>query len=169
MKHNMDLKENSSGCYSFLTGIAPYSSGVVAMPGYEIVHVQMRTLLPLTSGFDAIALYLKTLGRPLQALCALELRIPEPLSFDGFADFNGEYRQMVEKFDLLIKDENPIARTNIAPGTGLLEQPVVYAFSYTVKADKEQTLPTFVVAGAGDLRDQSNLNADAIVGKPHLQ
>ena len=31
------LKINESGGYRFLPGIAPYSSGVVAMPGFEIV------------------------------------------------------------------------------------------------------------------------------------
>lgn len=159
----MDLKENAAGCYNFLTGIAPYSSGVVAMPGYEIVHVQLRTLTTLSTGLEGISQYLRALGRPIQALCALELRIPKPLSFDGFADFNGQYRRRVEKLNLLIKDENPIARTNIAPATGLLEQPVIYAFSYTVKTDQVGALPTFVVAGAGDLRDQSMLTADAIV------
>ena len=144
-----------------MAGIAPYSSGVLAMEGYEVRHVQMHGIQKLEQGFAAIAEFIAAAGRPLQALCALELRIPEPLSFEGFTEFNRRYRNLIEQHDLLLGAENPIARTNIAPAAGEIAHPSVYAFSYTVQS--KVTAPTFVVAGAGDLRDQSELRPEGIV------
>ena len=50
----MRLVDNPKGNYRFLTGIAPYSSGVVAMPGYEIVYTVLQQPLPYRQGFDLI-------------------------------------------------------------------------------------------------------------------
>ena len=66
------LTENKSGNYSFLPGIAPYSAGVLAAPGFEIVHVRLGRYLPLQAGFDAIKAELEKAGRPLQALCGMD-------------------------------------------------------------------------------------------------
>ena len=82
------LVENKRGNYSFLKGIAPYSGGVVAEPGFEIVHVRLPRYTPLASGFDAVEAHLKKAGRPLQAMCGMELRSPKPFSFTGFHQFN---------------------------------------------------------------------------------
>ena len=35
------LVDQPKGNYRFVRGIAPYSSGAVAMPGYEVVHVTL--------------------------------------------------------------------------------------------------------------------------------
>ena len=75
------LVENKRGNYSFLKGIAPYSAGVVAEAGFEIVHVRLPRYLPLRAGFDAVEAHLKSAGRPLQAMCGMELRSPKPFSF----------------------------------------------------------------------------------------
>src|SRR3954467_10202563 len=48
------LTENKRGSYSFLPGIAPYSAGVLAEPGFEIVHVRFTRYVPLQAGFDAM-------------------------------------------------------------------------------------------------------------------
>src|SRR5687768_13449842 len=66
------LVENKRGNYSFLKGIAPYSAGVVAEAGFEVVHVRLRRYFPLQAGFDAIKAHLKRAGRPLQAMCGME-------------------------------------------------------------------------------------------------
>ena len=42
------------GHYEFLPGIAPFSSGVVAGPGYQVVHVTLRRSLPYRQGFERI-------------------------------------------------------------------------------------------------------------------
>ena len=47
------------GHYHFLQGIDPYSCGVIADPGYEIVHVTLSRALPWREGFDRIDAHLK--------------------------------------------------------------------------------------------------------------
>ena len=159
----MTLLENPGGNYRFLTGIAPYSAGVVAMAGYEIVRVTLQTPLPYRQGFDLIDRHLASLACPRQALCAVELRLPQPLTFTGFNAFNAEYRTLLTEWAILLGDLNPVARTNIAPALHPPSEPALYAFSYTVVSADPLALPTFVVAGAGDLRDQAQLSAAAVV------
>jgi hypothetical protein len=145
----MQLLDNPQGGYRFLTGVAPFSSGVIAMPGYEIVHVVVRRLLPYRQGFGQIARHLEAEGRPRQALCAVELRSPHPLSFEGFADFNRGYIELLATWDIPVNGHNPVARTNVAPEIGALPEAVLYGFSYTRRASEGRPA-TFVVAGSGD-------------------
>src|SRR5689334_18261653 len=111
----MELIDNPHGGYRFLTGIAPYSSGVLAAPGYEIVRVTLHAPPPYQPGFELIERFLAEQGRPRAALCAVELRTPSPWSFEGFAGFNAEYQGLLATWDLLLDGRNPIARTNVAP------------------------------------------------------
>jgi hypothetical protein len=159
----MQLIDNPQGNYRFLTGIAPYSAGVVAMTGYEVVRVTLHSPLPYEQGFSVIDRYLAGLGRPIQTLCAVELRLPQPLSFQGFRDFNVGYRAQLAARNILVGDYNPVARTNIAPTVCPPSEPALYAFSYTVPLADRLASPTFVVAGAGDLRDQAVLEPSAVV------
>lgn len=160
----MTLNDHPHGNYRFLTGIAPYSSGVVAMPGFEIIRVRLLHPFPLHGPiFERIAKHLSSVGRPMQALCAMELRIPDPLSFEGFKEFNSGYQEQLKAQGLLLGDVNPIARTNIVPAEFELKEPSVYAFSYTAVVKDGFTLPSFIVAGAGDLLDQTDLTPSAIV------
>ena len=96
----MHLLDNPIGNYRFLTGIAPYSAGVVAMPGFEIVRATLQRPIPYQAGFDLIAAHLDTLDRPRAALCAVELRLPAPLTFAGFANFNAGYQSILAGWDL---------------------------------------------------------------------
>lgn len=147
------LVENKPGNYSFLKGIAPYSAGVVAEPGFEVVHVRLSRYLPLRAGFDAVEAHLKTAGRPLQAMCGMELRSPKPFSFAGFNQFNAGYVDVLKKWDILLEGLNPVARTNIAPEVNPPAEPSLYGFSYTVPSKAARK--TFVVAGAGELPEGS--------------
>lgn len=156
----MELLDNFKGNYRFLTGIAPYSSGVAAMPGYEIIHAVLRSPLPLAGGFELIDRHLAGQNRPRQALCAIELRSPRPFSFEGFAEFNQSYQHILAGWELLVEERNPVARTNVAPVVQAPAQPSLYAFSYTAPAAGSP--PTFVIAGAGDLADQ-RLSPGAII------
>ncbi len=159
----MILNDNPQGNYRFLSGIAPYSCGVVAMSGYEIIRIRLLQPLPINGSiFEGITKHLSSVGRPIQALCAMELRIPEPLSFEGFKEFNIEYQRMLRNQMLLLGDVNPVARTNIVPAEFELKEPSVYAFSYTVPINDGYKLPSFIVAGAGDLIDQTDLTPSAI-------
>jgi hypothetical protein len=164
------LVENERGGYSFLKGIAPYSAGVVAKTGFEIVHVRLRHYVPLRAGFDAIEGHLRSAGRPLQAMCGMELRSPKPFSFTGFNQFNAGYIDILKKWDIYLDGMNPVARTNIAPEVSPPREPSLYGFSFTVPS--MTTRKTFVVAGAGELPEgslephdvvrQGELGADAI-------
>jgi hypothetical protein len=158
----MRLTQNPRGGYAFAAGIAPYSAGVVALPGHALVRGHFAEPLPLADGFARMAEQLAAAGRPRHALCAVELRIPAPLSFDGFAALNAGYRDILASWDLLLDGDNPIARTNVTPAVAAPSQPSVLAFTYSVPADNAPS-PTFVVAGAGDLSDQARLHPDAIV------
>ena len=147
------LVENKRGDYSFLKGIAPYSAGVVAEAGFEIVHVRLSHYLPLRAGFHAVEAHVREAGRPVQAICGMELRSPRPFSFPGFNEFNAGYVDVLKQWDLLVDGMNPIARTNVAPVVNPPAEPTLYAFSYTVPSNAKRK--TFVVAGAGELPEGS--------------
>ena len=155
------LIAHPTGNYQFLKGIGPYSSGAVAEPGFEIIHNKLIQPLPLHLAFEKITQHLGKQDREIQALCGMQLRIPEPLSFDGFYEFNQEYQQKLAGLGLFLDDINPLARTNIAVPELELQSPMLYSFSYTAPATHSNT--TFIVAGAGDLSDQTDLSPAAIV------
>lgn len=138
------------GHYSFVPGIAPYSCGVISQPGFEIVHVTLRTMTDWRTGFNAIEDLLKQENRPRTALCAVSLRSPVPFTFDGFAAFNSEYAAVLKEWGVFVDGANPIARTNIVPETRPPETPSLYGFAFTRPCSAIQP-PTFVVAGAGEL------------------
>ncbi len=147
----MPLMRHSKGHYLFLPGILPYSCGVISTPGFEIVHVTFQEWRPYRNGMEQIAQFLKAQQRPLAALCGVELRSPAPFSFDGFAAFNAEYATILKQWDdVFVEGLNPVARTNIVPAISPPVEPVVYGFSFT-RPDSQQSRPTFVVAGAGEL------------------
>jgi len=147
------LIENRKGNYSFLKGIGPYSAGVVASSAHAVEHGRLQRALPLRDGFEFIDSHLRSLGRPRSALCGIELRSPQPFSFQGFAEFNSVYVDILKKWDLLQDGANPVARTNVAPEVYPPTEPVIYGFSYTVPV--AHSLQTFVVAGAGELPEGS--------------
>jgi len=147
------LAENKRGNYCFLKGIAPYSAAVTAEAGFEIVHVRLSNYVPLRAGFDAVEAHLRKAGRPLQAICGMELRSPKPFSFTGFNEFNAGYVDLLKQRDLLVDGMNPIARTNVAHAVNPPAEPTLYGFSYTVRSSA--TRKTFVVAGAGELPEGS--------------
>jgi len=147
------LAENKRGNYHFLKGIAPYSAGVTAEAGFEIVHVRLSNYVPLRAGFHTVETHLRKAGRPLQAICGMELRSPKPFSFTGFHEFNAGYVDVLKQWDVLVDGINPIARTNVAPAINPPAEPALYGFSYTVRSSAKRK--TFVVAGAGELPEGS--------------
>jgi len=145
--------ENGAGGYSFLKGISPYSGGVAALPGFEIAHLRFERSIPLDRGFTAIASYLESQRRPREALCAIELRCPQPFTFQGFQDFNRHYVSILKSWGLLLDCVNPVARTNVAPHLLSPAEPSVYGFSITMPA--ENAPESFVIAGSGELPEGS--------------
>ena len=152
MSQPASLRDVSAGNFRFLPGIPPFSSGVVAMSGFQVVHATLRAPIPWRDGFGLIDRHLRAESRPRAALCAIELRIAAPFSFEGFDTFNAGYRAVLTDWKILLDGENPIARTNVAPVVGAPSEPSLYAFSYTVPG--ATTRPTFVVAGSGETRER---------------
>jgi hypothetical protein len=144
--------ECPNGRYRFLPGIAPFSAGVIAIPGWEVVHATLRRPLPWRQGFELIDAHLTAQQRPRAALCAIELRIPAPLTFDGFDDFNAGYQALLKDWNLLVEGQNPIARTNVAPVVGAPAEAALYGFAFTVPGGPGAR--TFVVAGSGETRSR---------------
>ena len=109
------LIHNPKGHYHFLQGIDPYSCGVIADPGYEIVNVTLKHPIPWREGFTGIDAYLKAQGQERTALCAIQLRSPAPFTMEGFIDFNRGYCEVLQEWGLYVDELNPLARTNVAP------------------------------------------------------
>ncbi len=146
------LIAKNEGHYHFLKGIDPYSCGVIADSGWEIVHVTLEQDLPWRQGFERVEAHLREVGRDRQALCGMELRSPAPFTMAGFIAFNRDYCQVLKAWDLYVGELNPVARTNVAPLFDPPGEPVLHAFSYTVPAATD--IPrTLVIAGAGELRE----------------
>lgn len=157
----MPLIAHPTGNYVFLPGILPYSCGVAASPGSEIVHVTFDSWVPCRQGFEQIARFLSERNRPKTALCAIELRSPAPFSFAGFAEFNAGYAETLREWGVFVNGMNPVARTNVAPELSPPTEPVFHAFSFTQPAE-DSVSPTFVVAGAGEL-PEGKLDRESIV------
>jgi len=138
----------AEGGFAFLKGVFPYSQGVVALPGYAIERVRFRKPVPVAAGFARIGKYLKSLGRPLTAFCACELRSPRPFTFEGFREFNEGYVEVLREWKLFRDGVNPVARSNVAPAIEPPEEPCFHAFSYTVRPGDGRA--GFVVAGSGE-------------------
>jgi hypothetical protein len=157
----MPLIEHPTGNYRFLPGIAPYSCGAAAAPGFEIVHATFQAPPPYRVGFERIAQHLAASGRPKAALCGIELRCPKPYTFAGFATFNAEYAAILQHWGVFVDGVNPVPRTNVAPVVGAPAEPLLYGFSYTRPAS-DNPLPTIIVAGGGEL-PEGVLAREAIV------
>ncbi len=145
------LQSNPQGGYQFLPGISPYSCGVVALPGFEIVHATLQKPLPWHAGLIAARRYLEASGLACRNLCAVELRCPQPYAMDGFIGFNKDYKQLLDEWNMMVDGINPVARTNVSPVLNPLTEPLLFAFSYTRASQISR--PTFVVAGGGELPD----------------
>lgn len=143
------LVPHPSGSYSYLPGIAPYSSGVVASPNFEIVHVTLQHSVEWRAGMLAARSWLEARGLECQALCGVELRCPEPHSLGSFSSFNVDYRALLEEWDMLVEGDNPVARTNVSPVVHAPAETQLHGFSF-VQAGANAGA-TFVVAGGGEL------------------
>lgn len=154
------LINHPTGHFKFIKGIAPFSFGAIASPGYEIVHVTFHPLPSLQRGFTLVEHHLQSLQRPLQALCGMELRIPRPLSPQAFNEFNQPYIEQLTSWHVLVAGLNPVARSNLALAFNPVAEPSVYGFSYTVPSTREGT--TFLVAGTPEVRARVGTERDIV-------
>ena len=147
------------GGYAFLEGVFPYSQGVVALPDFAIERVSFAHPVPMAEGFRKISRFLAVQNRPTTALCAAELRSPKPFSFEGFAAFNREYVDVLERWRLYRNGRNPVARSNVAPDTDPPAEPSFHAFCYTVPSIRTGS---FVVAGSGEWPEGGRFPEDIV-------
>jgi hypothetical protein len=131
--------------YRFLPGGPVFAGGAVAEPGYEVVHALLARWMPLEQGYALVEDHLKSLGRPMQALCGMQLRLPRQLSAEEFSGFNAPYVARLKAWDLLYQGHNPISRTNVAPALNAPKEPSLHAFSYAAVSDRNR--PTFTMSG----------------------
>src|SRR5215212_8777891 len=139
----MPLTDHPTGNYQSLpiaaapriVGPAPFSSGVRAMMGYELVRATFQGPLPYRAGFAAAARHLEAVGMPRTALCAVEIRVPRPLTMDEFVTFNAEYIALLGEWGVLVDSLVPIARSNVAPLGSPPSEISLYGFSYAAPSD----------------------------------
>jgi hypothetical protein len=143
------LIDQPEGGFRFLPGTQVFAGGAVAREGFEIVHAVLKPWLPLDQGYALIERHLGVLGRPMRALCGMELRLPRQLSMDEFRAFNQPYVQRLIEWGLLVEGRNPVSRTNVAPAVEPPEVPSLHGFSYTMRSGAPIT--TFVMSGITEI------------------
>lgn len=146
------LIDNVKGNYRFIRGGGPFSSGCAAQRGFEIVHAAIVPFVPLTQGFAMVERHLKEIHRPLEALCGMHLRIPQPLSPKGFDEFNRPYIERLQSWGLELDGANPVARTNVALEVNPVPETMLAGFYYTAQSDAADSPATFVLSGAAEMR-----------------
>jgi hypothetical protein len=145
------LLDNPKGNYKFLRGAGvPFSAGALADSGFEIVHTSFKPLVRLSDGFELIERHLHLVGRPVNAVCGIELRIPAAFTPAGFEEFNRGYLERITAWGVMIDRLNPIARTNVAPAAVPIAESSLYGFYYTVPA-RGTHRAGFVLAGAPEM------------------
>jgi hypothetical protein len=161
------LIENKTGNYKVLPSGVAYCSGVIPDAGYEVVRAELKHWLPLEQAYAFIESHLKTLGRPVQAFCGVELRVPEPLSFDKWSTFNVPYLEQLRKWELIYGDYSGICRSNIALDLYPPSVTSMCAFSYVVPSTS--AVPTFLLSGQADIGPGNKIIADGEVGPQAMQ
>ena len=120
------------GGFRFLPGSPVFAGGAVAEPGFAIVHALLSRWLPLEQGYELVERHLQTLGRPLQALCGMQLRLPRQLSIEEFTAFNAPYVARLERWGVVQDRANPVSRTNVSPAAEAPGEASLHAFTYTI-------------------------------------
>lgn len=143
------LVEQPEGGFRFLPGSPVFAGGAVALPGFEVVHAVLKPWVPLEDGYALVERHLARAGRPMRALCGMELRLPRQLSMEDFRAFNQPYVERLIRWGLLAEGRNPVSRTNVAPALEPPEVPSLHGFSYTVPTKSGAT--TFVMSGITEL------------------
>ncbi|MHB8511562.1 MAG: 2-amino-5-chloromuconate deaminase CnbZ [Actinomycetota bacterium] len=151
---------NSTGGYAYLPGPNFASDGVIALPDNSIHRAVLSTPPPLREGFSAIRSHLESIGRPVAALCGMEIRMPAALSLEEFLKFNDGYLAQLDSLSLLEDGASPLARTNVAPTSNPPTQSSILAFSYTVP--EPSPVSAFVISGVPELPEGATRVEDAI-------
>ena len=147
-----DVIDFPSGQFRFVRGVAPYSAAVTPFAGFEIERARFAHPVALDLGFARIEAHMKSVTRPLTALCGCELRSPAQRTEEGFREFNRGYLAVLERWGLVRDEVNPVARTNVCPELDKPATPSFFAFSYTVPS-RDGASTSFLSAGSWEMPD----------------
>lgn len=159
--------DNQAGGYRILPGGQVFCAGVVPHEGFEVVRVLLRPWIPLERAYAFIERHLKRAGRPVQAFCGIELRIPAPLSFSDWSTFNVPYLKQLREWGLMFDDRSGVCRSNIALALNPPDVTSVCAFSYTVPTSEK--LKTFFLSGKADIDSNGKIIAEGDTGRAAMQ
>ena len=148
------LTQFASGNYRALTSAGhPFSDGIVADPQYDLVRAVFSTPRPLYEGLEAARRHVEAAGRPATALAGFELRIPEALTPEAFAAFNGPYVKGMTELGLSTGEGLVATRTNVAPTVAGITEPSLLAFTYTVPGRNARGI-AWRLSGATETRSE---------------
>jgi hypothetical protein len=159
--------DNRAGNYRVLPSGIAYCAGVIPDSGYEVVRSELQSWVPMTEAYAFIENHLKSIGRPVQAFCGIELRVPRPLTLGDWSTFNVPYLEQLRKWDLIYGDYSGICRSNIALDIYPPPTTSMCAFSYTVSATSKG--PTFLLSGQADIGPDNKVIAEGDVGLQAMQ
>lgn len=138
------------GGYRYIEGGSWSSLGVVAAPGTSLTRSEFLHPIPLPAALDVVAAQLDMAGRPLEALCGLELRQPALLSVDSFDEQNAHYLVELGRNGLLTEGRSTIARTNVVPVDGPPTELSIIAYTWTTP-EPPASQPHYVITGIADV------------------
>ena len=158
-------REFLPGSYRFIPAVFQYSSGVCALPGFEIERVRFDRPRPLAEGFAQAAHYIQSAGEKLTSFCACELRSPAAFTEAGFLTFNQHYVKTLTEWGIFDGSSNPVARSNVCPEIDPPDQPSFYAFSFVrpIEGQRRTAVPDFVIAGSAEARGGAGSYPERIV------
>lgn len=151
------LLDNEAGGYRVLPAGSVFCGGVVPHPGREIVHVLVTPWVPMRDAWSLVQAHLSAQKLPMQALCGMELRMPQQLEWQGFREFNAPYSEQLRKHRLILGNYSAVCRTNVVPAADKPAEAVLHAFSYCAPAQGRNT--TFCVSGTADIDERGRIVA----------
>lgn len=161
------LIENKAGDYKILPGGPAFCAGIIPYEGYEVVRVLLRPWIPLAQSYTFIESYLKSVGRPVQAFCGIELRVPAPLAFKDWSSFNVPYLEQLRKWGLIFGDYSGVCRSNIVLALHPPATTSLCAFTYT--ASTSAKVKTFFLSGQADIDASGKTIAEGDTGPAAMQ
>lgn len=161
------LIDNKAGAYRILPGGTVYCAGIVPYQGHEVVRVLLRPWIPLKRAYAFIEKHLKSVGRPIQAFCGIELRVPAPLTFADWSTFNIPYLRQLREWGLIFGDQSGVCRSNIALALKAPAVTSVCAFSYTLPSSEK--VKTFFLSGQADIDSSGKIIAEGDTGAAAMQ
>jgi hypothetical protein len=141
--------QHAAGHYRVLPSGTAYCAAVVPDEGYGVVRVQLQPWLPLERAWALFEAHLKREHLPVQAFCGIELRVPEPLTFDRWSAFNVPYLEQIGRWGLRHGELSGVCRSNIALALHPPKVMSASAFSYVAPAGGAGR--SFLLSGQADI------------------